>query len=125
MQRTIYSGIKPFSDAKCSIEITIVEHPDFDVFEIIAVESLGRIEAEHVFLDAILLHSLLKKDGCNENCDDVTAAFIFARICVTSYLPASKVLAVEVRSSTTAGCCEALMVSKPKGVCPSSLPISG
>jgi hypothetical protein len=131
MQRTIYRGSKSFWKTKSSVEIAIVEHPDFDVLEIVVVDALASFEATRIFLDAILLRKIVARE-CQQSsvdesgelsCDKSLALFICNHLFIKSYLPTSRVMEVEVRSSYAEQLYDPLMVAKPAGVKPSSWPI--
>jgi hypothetical protein len=107
-----------------------VEHSDFDVFEVIVVDTLGRFEADRLYLDAITLRAVVDGDARSPTLkssgvdgdetnkaetvhDEKICKFICNHLFITNYLPISKILQVEVRLTYEKQDHNDLIVEKP------------
>jgi hypothetical protein len=144
MSRILFSGTKSFWKTKNSVEVTIVEHGDHDVFEIIVVDSIGRFEAERIFLDALVLYARLEtEEGSPEKgasdvaaesgifvktrtvSDKAVSTFICNHLFIKNYLPVSEILEIEVRLTYAEQQHNELMIPRPVNLPLTSSPASG
>jgi hypothetical protein len=147
MGRILFTGKKSFWKTKNSVEVTIVEHADHDVFEIIVVDAIARFEATRVFLDALALYAKLEaEDGSpgsgqkeesdfpSQNSiivktrtvsDKAVSTFICNHLFIKIYLPVSELMEIEVRSTYMEQEHNELMVPRPESLPPSASPASG
>jgi hypothetical protein len=144
MVRILYTGTKSFWKTKNSVEVTIVEHADHDVLEIIVVDAIGRFEAERVFLDALALYAKIDaNEGAVQNgtfdassesgvivkthsvSDKAVSTFICNHLFIKTFLPVSELMEIEVRSTYMEQEHNELMVPRPVDLPPSASPASG
>jgi hypothetical protein len=142
--RILFTGTKSFWKTKNSVEVTIVEHADHDVFEIIVVDAIARFEATRVFLDALALYSKLEADDgtvqkgvpeitsessiivkTHTVSDKAVSTFICNHLFIKTYLPVSELMEIEVRSTYMEQEHNELMVPRPESLPPSASPASG
>lgn len=68
----LFQGSKFFWRTRNNIDVTIVSHGDLATTEVIAYEPSIDVEAEHIYLNSVILHSRL-------NQSDIEAKYSFAK----------------------------------------------
>jgi hypothetical protein len=132
LQRPLYEGVKSYWKTKNSVKIAIVEHSDYDVYEVIVFDLFGDFEAERVFVDAVALRVIIGctySDGIRlitpADFDNSVIEFICTHLFIKTYLPVSGVLELVVRSCYSEISHHDLIISKPPGLRPSLSPFTG
>jgi hypothetical protein len=143
MSRVIYSGLKSFLEMKNPMEVTIVEHANHDLFEVVLVDSFAKLEADRIFVDAQALYMQLDEESGqrkkkNERSyegslggiivhtynvsDKAVSTFICNHLFIKTYLPVSGTMKIEVRSACMEEEHNELMVPRPPSLPASSSP---
>jgi hypothetical protein len=131
MQRPLYKGVKSYWKTKNSVKLAIVEHTDYDVFEVIVYDLFGDFEADRAYVDALALRVIIGGKALEEvplitpeDFDHSVVAFICAHLFIKTYLPVSHVLELEVRSCYSEVNHYDLIISRPAGLRPSLSPFT-
>jgi hypothetical protein len=102
MAKVLFEGTKTFWKTKNSVNLTIVEHHGHDVIEVVAYEPTLQVEAPRLYLEIGCIISFLEQEMelLVENEAALASAistFVFNRLCISEYLPISRILEVEVQ----------------------------
>lgn len=136
MEKVLFRGTKTFWKTKNSIEIAVIDHCDFDIFEVVAFEPALQVEAPRLYVDAQVLRHILNLDnpgsaaqkGQSSNSADgfdPLGTFVFNHLFITTLLPSSKKFVVEVRRGYLPNGeegDEGLVVSRPAQLVPCTSP---
>jgi hypothetical protein len=132
IQRPLYKGVKSYWKTKNSVKLAIVEHTDYDVFEVIVYDLFGDFEADRAYVDALALRAIIggKNSGgvpliTPADFDKSVVEFICTHLFIKTYMPISRILEVEVRSCYSEMSHHDLIIAKPASLRPSQSPFSG
>ena len=128
MSIVIFKGRKSFWKTKSSVDLIIIEHPDFDLLEVATFDLVLRVESNRAYIDLPYARNVLKDElkGVDPSQEALTL-FIFNNLYIKKYLPTSKIVEIEIRlklSSNEEGRNDKLMIPRPPMLRPHKNPFN-
>ena len=128
MSIVIFKGRKSFWKTKSSVDLIIIEHPDFDLLEVATFDLVLRVESNRAYIDLSYARNVLKDElkGIDPS-QEALALFIFNNLYIKKYLPTSKIVEIEIRlklSSNEEGLNDKLMIPRPPMLRPHKNPFN-